>query len=106
MEIHSGFLEMGTLYDGREEHSWKLAAAQYRNGIRYNFFTAKRNELENLGYTLLGGFAGHNKVMSSLHTKCDAENTYPKEAFLDLLKYAMKTLPGEEVLCNEPQRTV
>lgn len=44
--IHQDILNMGTLHNGREEDSWKLATAEKVNFIGASFFTSKRQELE------------------------------------------------------------
>lgn len=89
---------MGAVQAAREEGCWKLEASQYGIGIGYTFFTVKRKEMDQRGYTILDGLADHNQVTPASYMTSDVKHTIPTESFLDLQKFVMETLPGEEVL--------
>lgn len=70
--LHSSHDKTGYRKDVCEEDFWKLAAAQYGNGIGYGFFSDKKKELIHLAYTIQDGFHDHNTASSCPSIQPDA----------------------------------
>lgn len=73
----------------------------HRDGFGYIIFTAKRNELDHLGYTILRDFSDYNNGHGFTTTIQDNKNKFPKDSFQDINKFLLETFPSEEALPDD-----